>query len=96
MEALWNKDKNSITEEEHTNFYRFIGGGWDDPLYRYVFKADAPLSIKSIFYVPGHNPEVLGYERVKSGISLYSRKVMVMAHADNILPEWLRFIKGMN
>ncbi|KAJ1678115.1 hypothetical protein EV182_004742, partial [Spiromyces aspiralis] len=95
VEALWNKDKNLITDEEHTNFYRFIGGGWDDPLYRYVFQTDAPISIKSIFYVPGHNPEVMGYERVKSGISLYSRRVMIMAHADNIVPEWLRFIKGV-
>lgn len=95
VEALWTKDKNSITDEEHTNFYRFVSHAWDEPMYRLVYKADGPISIRSILYAPTNNPEAMGFERTKPGVSLYSRKVLIMANAKNLLPEWLRFVQGV-
>ncbi|KAJ2358055.1 hypothetical protein IWW50_001323 [Coemansia erecta] len=95
VEALWTKDKNSITDEEHKNFYRFVSHSWDDPMYNLVYKADGPLSIRSILYAPSKNPEAMGYERTKPGVNLYSRKVLIMPNAEKLLPEWLRFIKGV-
>ncbi|PIA17822.1 heat shock protein Hsp90-like protein [Coemansia reversa NRRL 1564] len=95
IEALWTKDKSAITEEDHKNFYRFISHSWDDPMYSLVYKADAPLSISSILYTPSKNPEALGFERIKPGVSLYSRKVLIMSNAEGLLPEWLRFVKGV-
>ncbi|KAJ2553804.1 hypothetical protein EV175_002805 [Coemansia sp. RSA 1933] len=95
VEALWTKDKNSISEEEHQNFYRFVSHSWDDPMYQLVYKADGPLSIRSILYTPTKNPEAMGFERVKPGVSLYSRKVLIMPNAKGILPEWLRFVQGV-
>ncbi|KAJ2614204.1 hypothetical protein H4S08_001827 [Coemansia sp. RSA 1365] len=95
IEALWTKDKSAITEEDHKNFYRFISHSWDDPMYSLVYKADAPLSIRSILYTPSRNPEAMGFERIKPGVSLYSRKVLIMSNAEGLLPEWLRFVKGV-
>ncbi|KAJ2805298.1 hypothetical protein H4R20_002149, partial [Coemansia guatemalensis] len=95
IEALWTKDKSEITEEDHKNFYRFISHSWDDPMYSLVYKADAPLSIRSILYTPSKNPEAMGFERIKPGVSLYSRKVLIMSNAESLLPEWLRFVKGV-
>ncbi|KAJ2160319.1 hypothetical protein GGF46_002365 [Coemansia sp. RSA 552] len=95
IEALWTKDKAAISDEEHSNFYRFISHSWDEPLYHLVYKADAPLSIRSILYAPSKNPETLGFERIKPGVSLYSRKVLIMPNAPSLLPEWLRFVKGV-
>ncbi|KAJ2593632.1 hypothetical protein H4R99_006036 [Coemansia sp. RSA 1722] len=95
VDALWTKDKNSISDEDHTNFYRFVSHAWDEPAYHLVYKADGPLSIRSILYVPTKNPEALGFDRIKPGVSLYSRKVLIMPNAENLLPEWLRFIQGV-
>ncbi|KAJ1962725.1 hypothetical protein GGI12_002472 [Dipsacomyces acuminosporus] len=95
VEALWTKDKNSITDEEHVDFYRFVSHAWDEPMYRLVYKAEAPVSIQSILYAPTKNPEALGFDRAKPGVSLYSRKVLIMPNAENLLPEWLRFVQGV-
>ncbi|KAJ1816704.1 hypothetical protein LPJ75_001937 [Coemansia sp. RSA 2598] len=95
VDALWTKDKNSISDEDHANFYRFVSRAWDEPAYHLVYKADGPLSIRSILYVPTKNPEALGFDRIKPGVSLYSRKVLIMPNAENLLPEWLRFIQGV-
>ncbi|KAJ1724441.1 hypothetical protein LPJ53_001282 [Coemansia erecta] len=95
VDALWTKDKNSITDEEHTNFYRFVSHAWDEPMYHLVYKADGPLSIRSILYAPTKNPEAMGFDRVKPGVSLYSRKVLIMPNAEGLLPEWLRFVQGV-
>ncbi|KAI8318789.1 molecular chaperone of HSP90 family [Martensiomyces pterosporus] len=95
VEALWTKDKSSITEEEHADFYRFVSHAWDEPMYHLVYKAEAPLSIQSILYAPSKNPEALGFDRIKPGVSLYSRKVLIMPNAESLLPEWLRFVQGV-
>ncbi|KAI7833311.1 chaperone protein htpG [Kickxella alabastrina] len=95
VEALWTKDKNSITEDEHTDFYRFVSRAWDEPMYNLVYKADGPLSIRSILYAPTKNPEDMGFDRIKPGVSLYSRKVLIMPNAEGLLPEWLRFVQGV-
>ncbi|KAJ1945725.1 hypothetical protein FBU59_002228 [Linderina macrospora] len=95
VEALWTKGKNEISDEEHTDFYRFISRNLDQPLYTLVYKADAPLSIRSILYAPTKDPEAMGFERVKPGVSLYSRKVLIMANAESLLPDWLRFVQGV-
>ncbi|KAJ2661441.1 hypothetical protein IWW48_002424 [Coemansia sp. RSA 1200] len=95
VEALWTKDKSEISEEEHKNFYRFVSHSWDDPMYQLVYKADGPISIRSILYTPTKNPEAMGFEHKKPGVSLYSRKVLIMANAKGILPDWLRFVQGV-
>ncbi|OMJ10626.1 Heat shock protein 75 kDa, mitochondrial [Smittium culicis] len=94
VDAMWLKDKNSITEQDHEQFFKFISKDYDSPMFSLVYRTDAPISIKSILYIPKYNPENMGFERLKPSVSLYSRKVLIMPNAEKVLPEWLRFIKG--
>jgi HSP90 family molecular chaperone len=95
VQALWKRSKNEIKEEEYTEFYKFIGNAFDDPRFRLHFTADAPLAINALLFVPQENIERLGFGRMKSGVNLYCQKVLIEQHSENILPEWLRFLKGV-
>ncbi|CEG78972.1 Putative ATP-binding cassette, subfamily B (MDR/TAP), member 10 [Rhizopus microsporus] len=94
IEAIWTKDRNSVTPEQHKQFYRFIANAWDDPQYTLHFKTDSPLSISSVLYIPEKHMELLG-EQVEPGVSLYSRKVLIQAKSAGLLPKYLRFLKGV-
>ncbi len=95
VEAIWSRSKSEITDEEYTEFYKFIGNAIDEPLYRLHFAADAPLAINALLYVPKENFETLGMGRMQPGVNLYCQKVLIDQHSENILPEWLRFLKGV-
>nr|CCC94848.1 putative heat shock protein, mitochondrial precursor [Trypanosoma congolense IL3000] len=94
VEALWMKDKNSVSNEEHIDFYKFISGAYDSPMFRLHYAVDAPLSIRALLYVPQSHTEKYGGGRMESGVNLYCRRVLIQSKAKGILPEWLRFIKG--
>ncbi|HEB69987.1 MAG TPA: molecular chaperone HtpG [Desulfobulbus sp.] len=95
VQAIWSRSKSEITEEEYTEFYKFIANAVDDPLYTLHFSADAPLAINTLLYVPRENFETLGMGRMQPGVNLYCQKVLIDQHSENILPEWLRFLKGV-
>jgi len=95
VEALWLKSKSDISDEEYAEFYKFVGKAWDEPRYTMHFSADAPLAINSLLFVPNENQEQFGMGQMESGVSLYCRKVLIDAKPKNLLPEWLRFLKGV-
>ena len=95
VQAIWTRNKNEVKEEEYTDFYKFVANAFDEPLYRYHFTADAPLAINALLYVPKQNFERYGFGRVKPGVNLYSQKVLLQQQAGELLPEWLRFVKGV-
>lgn len=95
LDALWVKDPKSVSDEEYTAFYKYIANAVDEPLDTYHFRADAPLDVKALFFVPSFHSEKYGMERMSPGVNLYSRKVLIEHKSANILPEWLRFIKGV-
>ena len=95
VEAIWTRAKSEITDEEYTEFYKFIGNAVDEPMYRLHFAADAPLAINALLFVPRENYETMGMGRMQPGVNLYCQKVLIDQHSENILPEWLRFVKGV-
>jgi molecular chaperone HtpG len=95
VQAIWTRSKSEISEEEYTEFYKFIANAGDEPMLRLHFSADAPLAINALVYVPKENFEVLGMGRMQPGVNLYCQKVLIYQHSENILPEWLRFLKGV-
>ena len=95
VSALWTRSKNDITEQEYTDFYKFVGTASDEPLYRLHFSADAPLAINALLFVPKENFEIMGFGRVDSGVNLYCQRILIDQHSENVLPEWLRFLKGV-
>lgn len=95
VQALWTRNKSEISEEEYTEFYKFVANAFDEPTYRLHFSADAPLAINALLFVPKENFEVMGFGRVDPGVNLYCQRILIDQHSENILPEWLRFLKGV-
>ena len=95
VQALWARNKSEISDEEYLEFYKFIANAADDPLYRLHFSTDAPLSINSLLFVPKENFEIMGFGRVSPGVNLYCQRILIDQHSESILPEWLRFLKGV-
>ena len=95
--ALWMKDEKELTDEDSIAFYRFISGASDMPTFRMSFNADAPMTIRSLLYFPSENPErVAGFGgHVNSGVSLYTRRVLIQEKTEKLLPPFLRFVRGV-
>uniref|UniRef100_A0A8B9DL03 Heat shock protein 75 kDa, mitochondrial n=1 Tax=Anser cygnoides TaxID=8845 RepID=A0A8B9DL03_ANSCY len=96
LQALWMLDPKDIGEWQHEEFYRFIAQAYDKPRYVLHYKTDAPLNIRSIFYVPEQKPSMFDISReLGSSVALYSRKILIQTKAADILPKWLRFLRGV-
>ncbi len=95
VDAIWLKPKNEVTPEAYEEFYKFVGKDYQAPRYTFHFSADAPLMINSILFVPNDNMERMGMGQTPPGVSLYCKKVLIDAAPENLLPEWLRFVKGV-
>ncbi|MGK0184940.1 MAG: TNF receptor-associated protein 1 [Verrucomicrobiales bacterium] len=95
VEALWLKQKSEVTDEEYTEFYKFAAKAYDEPRYRLHFNADAPIEIHSLLFVPKDNQEKWGIGRMEPGVALYCRKVLIDENPEKLLPEWLRFVRGV-
>ncbi|WP_411847622.1 molecular chaperone HtpG [Roseibacillus persicicus] len=95
VDAIWLKPKNEVSEEDYKEFYKFVGKDYQDPRYTFHFSADAPLMINSILFVPDDTMERMGMGQTPPGVGLYCKKVLIDAAPENLLPEWLRFLKGV-
>jgi TNF receptor-associated protein 1 len=95
VQAIWLTNKSDVTEEEYKEFYKFQAKAFDDPRFWLHFSADAPISIHSLLYAPTENMEGFGFGRMEPGVSLYCRKVLIDSDPKNLLPDWLRFVRGV-
>lgn len=95
VQAIWTRNKNEVTDEEYNDFYKFIANAFDEPFYRLHFTVDAPLAINALLFVPKQNMERFGFGRLEPGVNIYSRKILIQQNAEDILPQWLRFVKGV-
>jgi len=92
--ALWARSKSDITDAQYTEFYKFKSGDFEPPLYRLHFEADAPIVLKALLFVGASHDEKFGMGRLKPGVDLYSRRVLIEA-GSRIMPDWLRFVHGV-
>jgi HSP90 family molecular chaperone len=95
VEAVWARDPKEVDEETYTEFYKYIANAIDEPLDTLHFRADAPLEVRALLFVPSFHSEKYGMERMEPGVSLYSRKVLIEHKSPDILPDWMRFVKGV-
>ncbi|HWY76794.1 MAG TPA: molecular chaperone HtpG, partial [Verrucomicrobiae bacterium] len=95
VQAIWTRSKSEIKDEEYDEFYQYIGHDQEKPAYRLHFNADAPLAIQALLFVPARNFETMGMSRLESEVHLYCRKVLIQSRAKGLLPDWLRFLKGV-
>ncbi|MDG2488933.1 MAG: molecular chaperone HtpG [Roseibacillus sp.] len=95
VDALWLRSKKEITEEQYKEFYQFTAHAMDNPRYTMHFSADAPLAINALLFVPEENAERMGLGAQPPGVALYCRKVLIDSQPEGLLPEWLRFLRGV-
>ena len=95
VEAVWLKSKDQVTEEQYSQFYKFTAKAFDEPSYRLHFQADAPLVINALIFAPSENMEMFGMGQMQPGVALYCKKVLIDPHPPKLLPEWLRFVRGV-
>ena len=95
VEALWLKSSKDITDEQYNDFYKFTAHAWDTPAYRLHFQADAPLVINTLLFLPDQNMELMGMGQTEPGVSLYCKKILIDAQPAKLLPDWMRFIRGV-
>ena len=95
MDALWLRNKSDIKPEEYTEFYKFQANAFDEPRHTLHFAADAPLAINALLFTPKENMERFGFGRMEPGVALYCKKVLIDDHPEGLLPEWLRFLRGV-
>lgn len=93
--AIWKEPKKNITEEQYNEFYKFISNTEDTPLFRLHTSAEAPIQFSSILYCPSTNYETYGFKKLEHGLQLYSNKILIQSDCKMLLPEYLRFIRGV-
>lgn len=93
--ALWTRPKKDITDEQYADFYKQIAHDWEAPLAWSHNKVEGATEYTQLLYVPSHAPVDIWDREKKAGVKLYVRRVFIMDDAEQILPRYLRFVKGV-
>lgn len=95
MVPLWKREKSKIKPEEYNQFYKDHFYDYEDPMRVIHFSVEGNVSFTSLLYIPSHVPQGFYNQDYKKGLQLYSRGVFIMDHAEELLPDYLRFVKGL-
>jgi len=93
--ALWARPKNDITDEEYNEFYKHVGHDFQDPLCHVHSRVEGNIEYTSLLYVPSKAPFDLWDRNSQHGIKLYVRRVFIMDDAEQLMPQYLRFVRGV-
>ena len=95
MQPLWTKSKNEISKEEYTEFIKNQFHEWEEPMEVFHNKAEGGVEYTSLLYIPAKAPFNLYHTDYEPGVQLYSRHVFIMDKCKDLLPDYLRFVKGL-
>ena len=93
--ALWARSKSEISDEEYEEFYKHVGHDFEAPLAHTHNRVEGNLEYTSLLFVPARAPFDLWEQKVRRGVRLYVRRVFIMDDAEQLMPNYLRFIKGV-
>ncbi len=93
--AIWLKSKSDITETEYNEFYKHISHDFSDPAKVVHYKVEGVSEFTSLFYIPSIRPMDIFYKEYKIGLTLYVKRVKIMDHCEELIPPYLRFVRGM-
>jgi molecular chaperone HtpG len=93
--AIWTRAKQEISDEEYNEFYKHIAHDFEDPLVHLHSRVEGNLEYTSLLYIPKHAPFDLWDRNVRRGVNLYVRRVFIMDDAEQLMPPYLRFVRGM-
>ncbi len=93
--ALWTRNKNEVTEEQYIEFYKNLSHDFDAPLAWAHNRVEGSTEYTQLLYIPSKAPHNLFTREAKAGIKLYVKRVFIMDDADNLIPNYLRFVQGV-
>ena len=93
--ALWTRSKQDLTDDDYKAFYKHVAHDFDDPLAWVHTRSEGKLEYTTLFYLPGRAPFDLFDRDAKQGIKLYVQRVFIMDDAEQLLPRYLRFVRGI-
>ena len=95
MVSLWTRNKTDIKQEEYYEFYKNMFHDWEDPLEIIHTKVEGAVEYTTVLFIPAHAPFDFYQRESTSGIKLYSKNVFIMDNCKELLPEYLRFVRGL-
>jgi len=95
MKAIWDRPKAEVTEAEYREFYKHIAHDWTDPARTIPIKIEGTLEAYALLYLPAQPPVDLFSPEMKRGVQLYVKRVFVMDECKELMPTYLRFVKGV-
>ncbi len=94
-QALWTRNKSEITDEEYKEFYKHIAHDFNDPLTRSHNRVEGKQEYTSLLYIPSRAPWDMWNRDHKHGLKLYVQRVFIMDDAEQFMPNYLRFVRGL-
>lgn len=95
MKALWARPKDEVSDEEYKEFYKHIAHAWDEPLEVISMKAEGTFEYQALLFIPSQAPFDLFDRDSKIGVQLYVKRVFIMGDCEQLMPRYLRFVKGV-
>jgi len=95
MKAIWDRPKSEVTEEEYKDFYKHLSRDWNDPLRTIPVKMEGTFEAYALLYLPTKPSFDLFSPEMKRGVQLYVKRVFVMDECKELMPSYLRFVKGV-
>ena len=93
--ALWRRPKSELKDEDYKELYKSISGDWEDPLFWFHTRAEGSLEYTTLFFIPSRAPLDLYQAEYKVGVKLYVKRVFILDDAKELLPQYLRFVRGI-
>lgn len=95
MVPIWQRNKKDVTDEEYNSFYREKFFDYEEPLTHLHLSVEGNVTYKALLYIPGKAPYDFYTKDYKAGLQLYSSGVLIMENCEDLLPEHLRFVRGV-
>lgn len=95
MKALWARPRDEVSDEEYSEFYKHVAHAWDEPLEVIAMRAEGTFEYQALLFIPSHAPFDLFNQNAAVGVQLYVKRVFIMGDCDQLMPPYLRFVKGV-
>ncbi|HEX9944199.1 MAG TPA: molecular chaperone HtpG [Thermoanaerobaculia bacterium] len=95
MKPIWTRPQSEVTQDEYKEFYKHISHDWNEPLKVFSYKAEGRVEYQALLFIPSEAPYDLYYVASKPGLQLYVKRVQILEKCEDLLPHYLRFLRGV-
>jgi molecular chaperone HtpG len=95
QKAIWTRSQGDVTPEEYAEFYKHVAHDWEAPYETLTLKAEGTFEYQALLFIPSRPPFDLYYREQKFGLQLYVNRVLIMERCEELVPDYLRFVKGV-